>query len=138
MYAIALMLGKINMTIKITICVLTVSLCGMLAHNSVAQEPTRMTREEFARMDSLNKVYKSNDQRDQKSTDEKNISTLKKERRETKTKAKEARRIKKEADKAAKDSKNAYKLERRAQKARKQADAEAKKAEKSRDKSDEN
>jgi hypothetical protein len=139
MYVTALMQGKNKMKMKLVMGTLALGAALLMTTQVSAQEePSKMTKAEYKRQDSLALVRNNELRKVQVKTDAKSMSVLKNEQTDSKVKAKEADRVKKEADDAAKQSKNAYKTERKAQKARKQADAQAEKALKSREKSDKN
>jgi hypothetical protein len=130
--------AMLNMKINTIICVLTLGTSLLMTGEAIGQEPTKMTRAEHQRLDSLMVTFKNDQADDQKTKDAKSISDMKTKKNDAKAKAKEAKRVKAEADDAAKQSRKALSAERKAQHARKQADAQLIKADKSRVKSYEN
>ena len=131
---------------RLVYSLLLFGLCVFMTNHVMAQDSTRLSYEESARIDSLvsaddaARVEKQDAEAVKQENREnmENLSELKSKRTDTKAQAKEARRIERDATDAARESRAAYRSEKNAQKARKQADKQAKEAANSRRVSDSN
>jgi hypothetical protein len=126
---------KNNMKITKIILPLTITALSLFALETIAQQSTEVTREQYNRADSTKASYERVEAQTQRQQDTERMTDVKDEQSETKAKAKEAQRIENDANDAAKESKNALKSEKKAQKARKKADKQAKDAKDAREKS---
>lgn len=102
-----------------------------------AQDRTQMSRDEIAKLDSVQSATAQAEQL-QKSNDENRMAEAKLDRKQTRAKSKDAKRVEQEASSAARESRAAVRAEKKAQKSRKDATRQAKRASDARAKSDKN